>query len=194
MLLLILAWLGLQGGIQQWPESHSVGQTVQTAAQFAYGILSVLAPVAAECRCARPNKRMKLTARVDCGMNLSLARRGLSTMAAIIMASYWAGCTSWRVKEAAPQRAAELRITLADGRRLLLHDPQVQGDSLVGFTVQEQGSASERVRVAFLTADLHRIEGRKLDGTKTGLAVIGLGAVVALVLALRNFQTTDPNH
>ena len=43
VLFLILAWLGLRGGIQQWPESHSLGQKVQTGAQLAYGILSLLA-------------------------------------------------------------------------------------------------------------------------------------------------------
>ena len=68
------------------------------------------------------------------------------------------------------------------------------GDHHDELTVQGPGSASERVRVAFLIADLPRIEGRKLDGSKTGLAVIGLGAVVGLVLALRNIQTTEPNH
>jgi len=31
-------------------------------------------------RCEPPNKRLKLTARVDCGMNLSLARRSLSAL------------------------------------------------------------------------------------------------------------------
>ena len=115
-------------------------------------------------------------------------------IAAIIMTSCLAACTSWRVQEAAPQKAAELRITLADGRRLSLRDALVKGDSLVGFAVQGQGSPSERVRVAFRTADLRQLEGRKLDGGKTGLAVIGLGAVIGLVVALRNIQTTDPNH
>lgn len=114
---------------------------------------------------------------------------------AIIMTSYLAACTAWRVQEAAPQKAAALRITLADGRRLLLRDPQVIGDSLVGFALQGQVSRpSGRVRVAFLAADLQRIEGRKLDGSRTALALISLGAVIGLVVAVGNIQTTDPNH
>src|SRR2546425_2716854 len=115
-------------------------------------------------------------------------------IAAIIMTSYFAACASWRVQEAAPQKAAELRITLADGKRLLLRDPQVRGDSLVGFAVQGQGSPSERVRVAFLAADLQRIEARKLDAGKSALALIGLGVLIGLVVAVSNIQTTDPYH
>ena len=115
-------------------------------------------------------------------------------IAAIIVTSYLAACTAWRVGEAAPQKAAELRITLADGKRLPLRDPRVIGDSLVGFTVQGQVSPSERVRVAFLTTELQLVEGKQLDASKTALAVIGLGAVVGLVVALSNIQTTDPNH
>jgi hypothetical protein len=33
LLLLALAWLGVKGGIEQWPASQSVGQKTQTAAQ-----------------------------------------------------------------------------------------------------------------------------------------------------------------
>ena len=115
-------------------------------------------------------------------------------IAAIIMTSYLAACTAWRVQDAVPQKAAELRITLADGKRLLLRDPRVMGDSLVGFAVQGQVSPSERVRVAFLTTELQLVEGKQLDASKTALAVIGLGAVIGLVVALSNIQTTDPNH
>ena len=42
-LLLALTWLGVKGGIEQWPQSSSLGQKVQSSAQFAYGILSLLA-------------------------------------------------------------------------------------------------------------------------------------------------------
>jgi peptidoglycan/LPS O-acetylase OafA/YrhL len=43
LLLLALAWLGLQGGIQQWSQPLSPGQRIQTGAQFAYGLLALLA-------------------------------------------------------------------------------------------------------------------------------------------------------
>ena len=75
-----------------------------------------------------------------------------------------------------------------------LRDAQVVGDSLVGFAVQQTGSPSERVRVAVLAADVQRIEGRQVDASRIALAVIGLGVVIGLVVALSNIQTTDPNH
>ena len=42
LLLLALAWLGLRGGIQEWPQAQSPAQRIQTAAQFAYGLLALL--------------------------------------------------------------------------------------------------------------------------------------------------------
>jgi len=47
LLLLILAWLGIAGGIRQWPESRSLAQKVQTFAQFGYGFFALLAVVSA---------------------------------------------------------------------------------------------------------------------------------------------------
>ena len=42
LLLLVLAWVGVQGGIQQWPQPQSPGQRIQTIAQFAYGLFAAL--------------------------------------------------------------------------------------------------------------------------------------------------------
>jgi hypothetical protein len=41
-LLLALAWFGLRGGIGEWSLTESIGQRIQTAAQFAYGLFSLL--------------------------------------------------------------------------------------------------------------------------------------------------------
>ncbi len=43
LLLLALAWLGLSGGARQAPLSHTAGQAMQSAAQVAYGLLSLMA-------------------------------------------------------------------------------------------------------------------------------------------------------
>jgi len=45
MLLLGLAWLGLSGGVQQIPESHTLGQIAQTGTQLAYGVFALLSAV-----------------------------------------------------------------------------------------------------------------------------------------------------
>ena len=42
LLLLGLAWTGVSGAIEQWPEAHTTGQALQTAAQLALGVFSAL--------------------------------------------------------------------------------------------------------------------------------------------------------
>lgn len=38
---LVLAWLGLSGGVQEFPDATTPGQQAQTAAQFAYGVFAL---------------------------------------------------------------------------------------------------------------------------------------------------------
>ena len=47
VLLLALAWLGIQGGVEAWPNAQSSGQKTQSAAQFTYGLLSLLVAASA---------------------------------------------------------------------------------------------------------------------------------------------------
>ena len=42
LLLLALAFQGISGGVEQWPQSSTVGQYLQTASQVIYGICAVL--------------------------------------------------------------------------------------------------------------------------------------------------------
>ena len=42
LLLIALALQGIVGGIEQWPESSTLGQYVQSASQLLYGICAVL--------------------------------------------------------------------------------------------------------------------------------------------------------
>ena len=114
--------------------------------------------------------------------------------AAITMMSYLAACSSWQVTQAAPERAMDLRITQADGTRMLLYDSRLIGDSVVGFAGSHSGSPSERPRIALPNVELQQIESKKLNAGKTILAVIGLGAVIGFIVAANNFRTTDPNH
>jgi hypothetical protein len=52
-LLLVLAWLGIKGGIEQWPASHSLSREVQSAAQLGYGVCSIFV-VASRANTGRP--------------------------------------------------------------------------------------------------------------------------------------------
>ena len=110
----------------------------------------------------------------------------------LTMLSYLAACTSWQVRPTAPQEAANLRITLADGTRMLLHDSQPIGDSIVGYTTEgSDGPGLHRVAVPM--AELQQIEQKRSDTGKT-LLVVGLAAIVGLIVAAGSLQTTDPNH
>lgn len=42
LLLLAAAWLGVGGGIHDWPQSQSTAQKVQSVFQLLYGVLSLL--------------------------------------------------------------------------------------------------------------------------------------------------------
>ena len=42
LLLLAAAWLGIGGGIHDWPQSQSTAQKVQSVFQLLYGVLSLL--------------------------------------------------------------------------------------------------------------------------------------------------------
>ena len=42
LLLLALAFQGITGGVEQWPQSSSIGQYVQSASQVLYGVCAVL--------------------------------------------------------------------------------------------------------------------------------------------------------
>jgi hypothetical protein len=56
VLLLVLAWTGINGGIHQLSTTATTGQTIQTALQLLYGALSVLSIVTVYWarRCNRP--------------------------------------------------------------------------------------------------------------------------------------------
>jgi hypothetical protein len=45
LLLVGLSWTGLSGGLHQVPQSHRLGERIQTVAQLAYGLLSLLSIV-----------------------------------------------------------------------------------------------------------------------------------------------------
>lgn len=45
IVLLWLAWIGLSGGVTQWPQAQTPGQVIQTGTQFAYGLFALLSVV-----------------------------------------------------------------------------------------------------------------------------------------------------
>jgi hypothetical protein len=94
-----------------------------------------------------------------------------------------AACTSWRPQTApAPQVVSgnangTVRVIRRDQSVLVLHHPQVVGDSIVG----DAGDPSRRAAVAL--ADVERIDARKVSAARTGglsLGIIVVGSVLLI--------------
>ena len=68
LILVSLAWTGLSGGINQLPQSTTVGEKAQTLTQFAYGLFALLSAATA-CR----GQRWARLVRVGWVVSLALA-------------------------------------------------------------------------------------------------------------------------
>jgi hypothetical protein len=92
-----------------------------------------------------------------------------------------AACTTWRPQTApapeviAAHGNASVRIVRRDQSTIELRHPQVVGDSIVG----EAGDPPRRVAVA--TADVERVDVRKVSAARTGGLSVGVLLVVAIV-------------
>lgn len=104
------------------------------------------------------------------------------------------GCVmNWQAQAGSPAQViqstgeSEVRVTLNSGSNVLMQDPWVEGDSLVGWQ-QPSGDRSEipLVRRAFALADVRVVSVRK-SNTGANIAIgaaIGAATFVASVAAL----------
>ena len=106
-------------------------------------------------------------------------------------------CAEWRVEMVPPagSRAASrlpsrIRIETQGGQSIILWEPKIRGDTLVGFTVGgARGMRSAPVRVAI--ADVRQFEAlRATPVTSAGLTLgLVVGAIVGFDLLLRGFRS-----
>ncbi len=102
-------------------------------------------------------------------------------IACILLPCYLVACTSWKTQEVSPQQVLtdeqpdKVRVSLTDGSQVVLEEPVVSGDTLIGF--------EQDVQKSILLADVSALELREGDGGKTTLAIIG-GVILAGGLAL----------
>jgi hypothetical protein len=106
--------------------------------------------------------------------------RFLSAAALLVLSA--GACTSWRTQPGpAPEAIGRLngsgtvRVIRRDQSVLVMINPQVVGDSIVGIS----GNAPQRVSVAI--ADVQRIDARRVSATKTGGLAIGTVLIVSVV-------------
>ena len=100
------------------------------------------------------------------------------------MSSQVGACTGWRVEALSPadvverQQPREMRVEHADGRREVLYEPEVRGDSLLG---RRDSRATHPDRTLML-GEVREVATPHISGTRTVLVlgVMIVGAIVAL--------------
>jgi hypothetical protein len=107
--------------------------------------------------------------------------------AILMFALHLSACTSWQVAPISPREAIteedlnSARVTVHDGRQLVLIQPQVEGDSISGMTETCRQSelrfgtrACESTRGALVSLnDVETIEVRRPNAAKSFVAVLG---------------------
>ncbi len=113
----------------------------------------------------------------------------------IVMASYLAGCTSWRVQPVTPQqlptadRPYDVRVHTRKGETVVLEQAFVRNDSLVGSV--------KALPLGILLDEIAQVEKRQTDGAKNLLLVVGVAAIVGVIaaaIALSNLEFCVPTQ
>lgn len=92
-------------------------------------------------------------------------------------------CTAWHGQGASaeavlgPRPVDRARITLTNGNHIVVRQPRVAGDSVIGYV----GPDNQPVRTAIPTYDIRLIETRKFDPWRSGGLAIGVFGLVSMV-------------
>ncbi len=121
-------------------------------------------------------------------MNVSRSKPpALRFLACVLLLAFASSCTTWRSQSGDTQsiiRAEQrIRVNRTDGSRVVLENPTIVGDSLVGMTTDRQTSGSIQYRLAVPLDQIGAVETEEIDGGRTALAVLGAGALVAVIVA-----------
>mgnify|MGYP001495007960 CR=1 FL=1 len=102
------------------------------------------------------------------------------SLAAVLLAAYGLACTSWRVEGVPPARLLEdhhptqVRVTRPDSSHVILHNPSLSGDSIVG--------SSQGAPAGIPLGDVASLATRKGDAlTTAGLIGVILGGLFVIV-------------
>ena len=101
----------------------------------------------------------------------------------VLLTASLTACTKWQVQAVSPQQLlaegqpAQVRITRADQTAIVLHHPELVGDTLYGIARDGAGPAEPRQGVPL--SDVAQVAIRKKDPLATDLLVFGSAAVAA---------------
>ncbi len=98
----------------------------------------------------------------------------------VLLVMQVAGCVNWRVQAATPRELLDttppvlVRVTLADAREIVVSQPRISGDTLIGD--------SPRGAVRLPLADIRLLATRRTNVLGTaGLVFLGLATVVTII-------------
>jgi hypothetical protein len=116
-------------------------------------------------------------------------------IACILLPTYLGACVTWKTQEASPQQVLadeqpdKMRVTLADGSRVVLLEPVVSGDTLTGIgEARRTHQGYEPVgRLSIPLDDVADVAVRKGDFLKSVVLMLGIAVAVgvAAVFVLR---------
>lgn len=112
---------------------------------------------------------------------LAFCRGRRAAIAALLLLVYLPACTSWRVGTPTPSAFVErehpqrARVTRTDGTQVMVNEPTVAGDTLVGTLANHDAT-----RVTIPLAEVQSVAVRKFSTGKTLLVVGGVLGVVVI--------------
>lgn len=104
-----------------------------------------------------------------------------------------ASCTSWNTVKPPVESTLEskqpdkVRVTMADGSEFEIVGPRIVEDSLIGVAPVSRES-NENPRIAVALSDVWRVEVNETNAVRTVGLLMGLGALVALGVALATYD------
>lgn len=118
------------------------------------------------------------------------------TIGLLLIAACGSGCYVWRTQPVAPaqimadRQTSKLRITRNDGSQVILEQPTMRGDTLLGI-VRGNRSTADEVRIPL--SDVREVAKEHLSARRTAALVAGVaaGAFVAAVGVL--IETACPS-
>lgn len=111
-------------------------------------------------------------------------RLGAGALSVLLVGPAAGGCTHWRTQSAFPEAVAakhpaKLRVTRTDGRRIVLHQPSLSGDTLYGAPRKRARTGETPPAVAM--ADVSALAVRKFDAVGTTALTLTATAVAAVL-------------
>jgi len=110
-------------------------------------------------------------------------------LSCILLPAYLSSCTAWHVQSASPaqvvqeEQPSRIRVTTTSDSVVILQEPGVLGDTLVGFVKRDFSGAPDTASALKIPlADISHVALHKTNAGKSVL--LGLGIVVGLVVVL----------